>query len=175
MKWRQPVLEFSKLEKGTREMSWAVGDLGALVHEAISVLEPHAEAHGFTLAAEVEPGLPPVRFDRDAVLQVLFNLVDNALKYARDARDKTILIACRRDGERVLLAVRDRGPGVPSEHLGQIFEPFYRGESELTRRAQGTGIGLSLVKGLADQMEALLRADNPPNGGFEITLAFPAS
>lgn len=167
------VLEFSKLEKGTREMSWGVGDLGGLVREAISVLEPHAAAQGFDLTAEVEPDLPPVRFDRDAVLQVLFNLVDNALKYAREAREKTIRITCRRDGQRVVLAVRDHGPGVPSEHIGQIFEPFYRGEHELTRRAQGTGIGLSLVKGLAEQMDAVLRADNPPDGGFEIALAFP--
>ena len=169
------VLEFSKLEKGTREMSWCTADLGSLVEEAVGVLGPHAAAQGFELEAQVEPGLPEVRFDRDAVLQVLFNLVDNALKYARDAQDRTIEVECRREGEGVRLLVRDRGPGVPSEHLGQIFEPFYRGENELTRRAQGAGIGLSLVKGLAEQMEAMLRAHNPAGGGFEVALTFPPS
>lgn len=167
------VLEFSRLERGTREMSWIVGDLGTLVQEAVTVLTPHAQAQGFTLEAEIEPGLPPVRFDRDAVLQILFNLVDNALKYAGDSRQKTLLVRCQADGDRVALLVRDHGPGVATPHLKRIFEPFYRGESELTRRAQGTGIGLSLVKGLAEQMGAALQAVNPEDGGFEIGLVFP--
>ncbi len=169
------VLEFSRLERGTREMSWSVGDLGAVAREAVAVLTPHAEAQGFSLEVELEPGLPPVRFDRDAVLQVVFNLVDNALKYARDARDKRIVVACAREGSGVSLNVRDCGPGVAGEHLKRIFEPFYRGESELTRRAQGTGIGLSLVRGLADEMGARLRAQNRSEGGLEVRLSFQAA
>ncbi|MBW2395931.1 MAG: hypothetical protein JRG95_16870 [Deltaproteobacteria bacterium] len=169
------VLEFSSLQRGSREMSWTVGELGPVVREASEVLRPHAEAQGFALEVEIAPELPTVRFDRDAVLQVLFNLVDNALKYAKEAREKKVSIVLERDGGDVLLTVRDHGPGVPPASQKRIFEPFHREESELTRRAQGTGIGLSLVKGLAEQMGAAVRACNAEGGGFSVGLAFPTS
>ncbi|MCP3985224.1 MAG: HAMP domain-containing histidine kinase [bacterium] len=167
------VLEFSRLQRGSREMSWIVGDLAPVVREARDVLAPHAAAQGFDLEAEISPGLPAVRFDRDAVLQVLFNLVDNALKYAKDAREKKVRIELSPDGDQVVMTVRDHGPGVPPASQKRVFEPFHREESELTRRAQGTGIGLSLVKGLAEQMGASLRAANAPGGGFAVGLVFP--
>jgi len=166
------VLEFSRLEQGTREMSLTVGPIGPVVREAADILEPHAREVGFHIEVEVEVGLPPVRFDRDAVLQVVFNLVDNALKYARDAGDRVIYVRCFREGDGVAIAVRDRGPGVPARHLGKIFEPFYRGENELTRTAKGTGIGLALVRGLADTMGAAVTGRNLAEGGFEVALTF---
>ena len=72
-----------------------------------------------------------------------------------------------------MLAVRDHGPGVAARHLARIFEPFYRGEDELTRETQGTGIGLALVRELAERMGASVSARNLPGGGFEVTLGFP--
>lgn len=169
------VLEFSRLGRGTREMRWVVGDLGPVVREAGDVLGPHAAAQGFRLEIEIAEDLPAVRFDRDAILQVLFNLVDNALKYARDATQKTVHLIVDRDGDQVVVTVRDHGPGVPAASQKRIFEPFHREQSELTRRAQGTGIGLSLVKGLAEQMGAALRVRNAEGGGFAVGLAFPVS
>jgi len=168
------VLEFSRLEQGTREMSLAAGALGPVVAEAVRTLEPHASNAGFRLEVEIDQDLPPVRFERDAVIQVVFNLVDNALKYAKgQARDPVITLQCVRQGGTVLLAVRDRGPGVAPRHLPRLFEAFYRGEDELTRSAQGTGIGLALVKGLAERMGASAVARNRDGGGFEVTLTFP--
>jgi signal transduction histidine kinase len=166
------VLEFSRLEQGTRETSLVVGAIGPVVHEAAALLAPHAREVGFRIEVEVAAGLPAVRFDRDAVLQVVFNLVDNALKYARGAGNRVIAIRCVRDGERVCVAVRDRGPGVSPRHLAKIFEPFYRGEDELTRTAKGTGIGLALVRGLAQTMGAAVDGHNLAEGGFEIALSF---
>jgi signal transduction histidine kinase len=166
------VLEFSRLEQGTRESNLVVGAIGPVVREAAAILEPHAREVGFRVDVEVDSDLPAVRFDRDAVVQVVFNLVDNALKYARDAGDRVVAIRCVRAGEGVSLAVRDRGPGVAARHVSQIFEPFYRGEDELTRTAKGTGIGLALVKGLADAMGAAVDGHNVAEGGFEVALTF---
>lgn len=73
-------------------------------------------------------------------------------------------------GDRIVLAVRDHGPGVPAAHLGRIFEPFYRGERELTRRSKGTGLGLALVRGLAEAMGATVSGRNVPGGGFEVEI-----
>ena len=167
------VLEFSRLEKGTRQMSLVTAPLGAVVSEGVALLRPHAEREGFTLDLDVDPALPSVRFERDALLQVLFNLVDNALKYARDGQPRRISIGCHAAGRTVGLTVRDHGPGVPPQHLRKLFAPFYRGESELTRRNTGTGLGLALVHGLARQMGARTVAHNVADGGFEMQVIFP--
>jgi signal transduction histidine kinase len=168
------VLEFSKLEKGSRSMSLVVGQVGPVIDEAVTLLRPHLEQAGLALRLEVEPALPPVRFERDALLQVLFNLVDNAVKYATGSARPEIVLRAARDGDRVVVAVRDHGPGVPAAHLGKIFEPFYRGERELTRRSKGTGLGLALVRGLADGMGATVLGCNAQDGGFEVAIGLAA-
>jgi signal transduction histidine kinase len=168
------VLELSRLEKGTRSVHLMAGPLEPVLREALDVLEPHARSAGFALELEVEQGLA-ARFDRDALLQVVFNLVDNGLKYARDAGDKRILLVARRDGDRVALLVRDFGPGVPPRHLRHIFEPFWRGERELTRRSKGTGIGLPLVRGLVERMQGGVGGRNLPDGGFEVRVTLPGA
>jgi len=169
------VLEFSRLEQGSRDLRLEAGPLGPVVTEAARILEGHARRAGFELRLEIEEGLPPVRYDRDALVQVVFNLVDNALKYARDASERSVVLRCRRAQEGVELSVRDRGPGVPADQLSRIFEAFYRGGDELTRTTKGTGIGLALVRGLAQRMGAAVSGRNAPDGGFEVALSFPAS
>jgi signal transduction histidine kinase len=166
------VLEFSRLEKGTRQMNLVVGSLGPVVAEMAELLRPHAEREGFTLQVESDPDLAPVRYDRDALLQVLFNLVDNAIKYAREAPRRMISLECRRRDGGVVVLVRDRGPGVAQRHLTRLFEPFFRGETELTRRTKGTGIGLALVKGLVERMDAGISGRNAEGGGFEVSIDF---
>jgi signal transduction histidine kinase len=166
------VLEFSRLEKGTRQVALVVGSVEPVVREVAELLRPHVEGEGFELHLDVDADLPAVRFERDALMQVLWNLVDNAVKYARDAPAKRITLRCRHDAGGVYVGVRDHGPGVPSRYLGKIFEPFYRGESELTRRSKGTGLGLALVHGLVERMGARVTGRNVPDGGFEVEIVF---
>ncbi len=169
------VLELARLERGARGMALRTGALGPEVAEAAERLAPQAARAGFRLVVDVEPGLPPVRFERDALHQVLANLVDNALKYAGDAADRSVRLSLSRDGDGVALCVRDAGPGAPPEALAQLFEPFYRAGDELTRRRPGVGIGLALVKGLAGRMDASVAARNLAAGGLEVRLRFPAA
>ena len=166
------VLELSRLEQGARRAEPESGELGPVVREVAEVVRPHVESAGFALQLDVEPDLPRVRFERDALMQALFNLVDNAVKYADGGAPKEILLGCRRDGDALRLTVRDRGPGVPAPSLRRIFEPFYRAENELTRRRRGTGIGLALVRGLVEAMGAQVSGRNLPEGGFEVEIAF---
>lgn len=135
----------------------------------MDLLRPRAEALGFTLLVELEPGLPQVQYDADGLAQVLFNAVDNALKYARDASDKTIDIRCVREPDGVLLTVRDRGPGVAPDELTRLGEPFYRVGSELTRGQQGVGLGLSLVKRIVEDMGGRVSLRNACPG-FELAI-----
>jgi len=169
------VLEFSRLEKGTRELSALVGPVEQVVREASGLLRSQLEGEGFELEIQIDDDLPAVRFDRDALLQVLFNLVDNAAKYARDAEDRRVQLRCARDGPGVRLSVRDFGPGVQPRQLGSVFEPFYRGEDELTRRTKGTGIGLALVRSLVEQMGGSAVAENVESGGFMVCISLHAA
>jgi len=135
----------------------------------LELLRPRAEALGFTLCVELEPQLPPVQFDADGLAQVLFNAVDNALKYARDASDKRIDLRCVRCRDGVQISVRDRGPGVPESELLRLGEPFYRVGSELTRGQQGVGLGLSLVKRIVEDMGGRVSLRNV-QPGFELAV-----
>jgi signal transduction histidine kinase len=167
------VLEFSRLEKGTRDVVLTTGSVEPVLREAVDLVRPHADAEGFALRLDVDDALPPVRFERDALLQVLFNLVDNAVKYARDGAERAITLRAEAAGGGVRLAVRDAGPGVPERHLAHVFEPFYRGERELTRRNRGTGLGLALVRGLVERMGGRIAGRNMAGGGFEVTIDLP--
>jgi signal transduction histidine kinase len=164
------VLEFARLEKGTREVALVTAPVLPVVREATELVRPHLDAEGFALEIDADGNLPPVRFERDALLQVLFNLIDNAVKYTGDGA-KRIVLRLTRDGDAVRIVVRDHGPGVPAQHLAHVFEPFYRGEHELTRRSKGTGLGLALVRGLVERMGGRVRGRNGPDGGFEVTIA----
>ncbi|MEM7412606.1 MAG: HAMP domain-containing sensor histidine kinase [Myxococcota bacterium] len=168
------VLEFSKLEGGRRDLSMHVGAVGPVLTEAVEKLRAHAEQEGFSLRVELASELPTARFDRDALLQVLFNLVDNAMKYARGAARREIEVAARAESGAVAIVVRDWGPGVAREQWERVFEPFFRGGEELTRATQGTGIGLALVKELGERMGARVSGANASDGGFAVELMFPA-
>jgi signal transduction histidine kinase len=166
------VLEFSRLEKGNREVVLVTGAVEPVVRDVAELLRPHVEGHGFELQVEIDTDLPAFRFERDALMQVLWNLADNAVKYARDAVPKRIVLRCRNEGGLVAVSVVDHGPGVAARHLDKIFDPFYRGESELTRRNKGTGLGLALVRGLAERMGATVTGSNVAEGGFEVKVLF---
>jgi signal transduction histidine kinase len=130
---------------------------------------------GFTL--EVVPLAPAVRAlavltDEDYVVQICINLVDNAVKFAQDAPERTVEMGAEARGggagpvREVVFYVRDHGPGVPKESRRRIFELFQRGSDEAARQRPGTGIGLALARQLAERMGAtLVLADNRPGDG----------
>lgn len=165
------VLEFSRLEKKGRSLVLVVGSPAPIVEDIVERLRPHAERAGFELKTTIADGLPTVCFDRDALTQMLFNLVDNAIKYAAGATRREIIVCCDHgEGGGVVVSVRDFGPGVPRDHLARIFQPFHRVEDELTRSTKGSGIGLSLVRQLGDAMGAAVQGINRPDGGFEVRI-----
>ncbi len=168
------VLEFSQLEKGARRLALGVAPIEPALREALEILRVHVESEGFRLVVEIAPNLAPVRFERDALAQIVFNLVDNGVKYARDAQRRDIVVSVAPTATGVALTVRDFGPGVPLDQLRLVFEAFWRGESELTRRAKGTGIGLALVRRLAEAMGGSARAQNAEPSGFEVEIQLAA-
>lgn len=171
------VLELARMEKGQHRAEPVIGDVGPIVEQVVDSLRPHAEAQGVGLELEVPEGLRPARVDRDALVQVLFNLIDNAVKFGKPkAGERSVVrVALEARGDGVAVHVRDEGPGVPKQQLPLIFEAFYRGERELTRTTKGTGIGLALVAGLVADMGGRVRARNRDGGGLEVTVELAAA
>jgi signal transduction histidine kinase len=164
------VLEWSKLEKHQREATLVSGDVKSAIRDVVEIVNPHAAAEGFEIDLRLPPELPPVRHDPDALQQILYNLIDNAIKYARGHDPARIEIGAEAVEGGVAIRVRDHGPGVSQEKLPLVFEAFYRAEGELTRQTRGTGIGLALGRGLAESMDGRLTARNHPDEGFVIEL-----
>jgi signal transduction histidine kinase len=101
--------------------------------------------------------------------QVLVNLMENALKYSPP--DGTIEVAARMEENRVKIEVADQGPGVPREHLGRIFNKFFR--FKRAEEVGGTGLGLAISKGIVEAHEGEIWAENLPQGGFKIAFTLP--
>ena len=168
------VMEHARLRRGIRPMQLVRADAGALVREVVDVMAPHLAREGFRVDVLVAPGLPEAHLDLDAFKQVLFNVLDNAIKYGRSAEASVLRIACSHEAGEVLVCVRDFGPGIAEHQVKLVFEPFFRGEDELTRRHQGTGIGLSLVRELVCQMNGSVQGHNR-RPGLEIRIALSAA
>jgi signal transduction histidine kinase len=166
------VLTLSQLEQHHYQVHMMSGDLRSVVSEAIAMLEPHARQHGFVIEKHFADTLPSLRFDRDAVIQIVINALDNSIKFSRQSEDKRIVVHLQPDGQGVELRIRDFGPGVPAAHQRHVFEAFYRGERELTRSSKGTGIGLALVQQLSAAMGATVEAANADERGFQLAIHF---
>ena len=110
--------------------------------------------------------------DKDAVMQILMNLVDNSLKFAKNAEYKMIVLELRVDGNDIFFVVRDYGPGIPGSELTKVFEEFYRVENEMTRKTNGTGIGLSMVKKLCSLTNMRIEIENA-SPGLRTKIHFP--
>jgi len=142
------VLDFSRIQRGRKKYAFNLGDINACITEVVEMMTPYAAEHGFSIRKEFGE-LTQAAFDRDAVTQIVVNLLDNAIKYARDAEDKTITVRTRSDARFVTIEVEDHGPGVPHRQRKKVFEQFYRCGCEATRETAGTGLGLALVKKFA--------------------------
>ncbi|MCB9675208.1 MAG: HAMP domain-containing histidine kinase [Alphaproteobacteria bacterium] len=169
----EDVLAFSKLERG-QDRAGTAGKLGEVVDEVGRLFRPITERDGFDLEVRVQADARDLAVsDRDALVQVLTNLVDNALKFSRDREVRRVAVSAQRSDAGVELAVRDSGPGVDPSFLPRIFDAFTRGEAELTRKTKGTGIGLALVRGLVAELGGQVRAHNLADG-FEVVVSLPA-
>jgi two-component system phosphate regulon sensor histidine kinase PhoR len=115
-----------------------------------------------------------VRVDADSVVQILINLVDNAVKFSARADLKVVELGCRTQRNEAQFWVRDYGPGIPKGQMKKIFRLFYRGEGELTRETVGTGIGLALVHELTSAMGGTVQVRNCEPGA-EFSVAFPVA
>lgn len=141
------VLDFARLEQGRAAYEFTASDLGAVVLRDAEAFRFRAHRERPALVTEIADGIAPVRLDARAMQVLLFNLLDNAFKYAGDT--DVVVVRARQEGARAIIEVEDRGPGIDPEDARKIFERFYRGRAVRSGGPRGTGIGLALVKHIA--------------------------
>ena len=162
------VLDFSRIESGRRRYDIAPTAVEPVIRETLEAFAYPLEQQGFKVEVSVAPDLGPVPMDADAIGQVLANLVDNAIKYSAD--DKALAIDARVVDGRLALSVADRGIGVPTREQGRIFEKFYRAGRSDTQGRRGSGVGLALVRHVAQAHGGTVTVESEPGAGSRFTL-----
>ncbi|BAM91948.1 sensory histidine kinase in two-component regulatory system wtih KdpE [Bradyrhizobium oligotrophicum S58] len=163
------LLDMTKLESGAIVPNAALHDVGEIIGSALRRASKILSSHRVSL--ELVPDLPMVVIDAVLFEQVLFNLLDNAAKYA--PADSTIELRSRRDGPWVVLEVRDEGDGIPPEEAEHVFDKFYRVQKGDQVRP-GTGLGLAISRGFVEAMHGRLTAGNRADrSGAVLTIRLP--
>jgi signal transduction histidine kinase len=164
------VLDFSRLEQGRKKYTPTSLDLAATLNGVLDTQAVRLDEAGMRLERRIPDDALPLDTDRDALEQVVINLVDNAIKYAAQGRELAVELAAQ--GEFYRLRILDRGPGVPPSHRRRIFDVFHRVDDSLTARHPGSGLGLSIARQILDDLGGRLTYTPRAGGGscFEITL-----
>ncbi len=165
------VLGFSRLERGALTVRPELGDLAEAATECVGRQRPTLEAAGAKVELAIADALPLVRFDRDAMAEILQNLLDNAEKHTRGASNRTIRVSLTKVDHSVALSVADRGPGVTMELRSRLFRPFERGKN--ADAPAGLGLGLVLAQGLARAQGGDISYADAPERGAVFTISLP--
>jgi two-component system, OmpR family, phosphate regulon sensor histidine kinase PhoR len=165
------VLHFSRLEQGREKYHREEIDLAAFVAEILDAHNLRIQQAGLDLKIGILPEDMVVSLDRDAMEQVLLNIVDNAIKYAADGGE--LVVDLRRTNGACELKIMDRGPGIPSAHQKSIFEKFHRVDDSLTARQPGSGLGLSIARQMLRDLGGDLIFEPREGGGSSFIVRVP--
>jgi signal transduction histidine kinase len=165
------VLDFSRIESGRRTYERVRGAVEPVVRESLEPFAYPLANGGFKVEVDVAVDLPDIAMDAAAVGQALSNLIDNAIKYSGER--KTLRVRAARVDDELHLSVEDQGMGIPAGEHGRIFEKFYRvGRSE-TQGRRGSGVGLALVRHVAEAHGGRVTVESRPGEGSRFTIVLP--
>ncbi|MBN2418164.1 MAG: HAMP domain-containing histidine kinase [Deltaproteobacteria bacterium] len=167
------VLDFSRLEQGKKKYNFEELDAGIFLKDLMEFHQPRIKDAGMYSILSIPDREILIKTDRDALEQVILNLVDNAIKYANEGKE--ISISLINDIDNLEIKVEDRGPGVPESHRKKIFEKFHRVDESLTTRIQGSGLGLSIAKRMLEDIGGNLSYTPGQAGGSCFTVKVPVN
>jgi two-component system cell cycle sensor histidine kinase PleC len=167
------LLDVAKIEAGRMDISPNPLDAGRVFDIALKLINTKAREKDQTLAITVDPSVPPLYADERAVKQILINLVSNAVKFTPQGGRIDVIGGTAANGD-FLITVRDNGPGIPPDKLGQIFKPFSQVDNRFDRQAGGTGLGLALVRGLAELHGGRAWMESEFGKGCSVFVSLPA-
>ena len=167
----EKLLDWSRLEAGRTSLELERTEVPALLDRIGQAYR--AQQLPASYQTELDPQLPPVNVDRDAMAQVVLNLLHNAVKYTGE--DKRIRVRARRAGRNVAIEVEDNGPGVRPHERKRIFERFYRADDLLSRQTEGTGLGLAIAKRIVELHGGRIELDSRVGQGSTFRVLLPAA
>lgn len=167
------VLEFSRMEQGQRVYRLQPVALEEVLNAAAKSLEYSLAQGGFELQIKVDPHVPQVTADRDAIEQAIMNLLSNAMKYSDG--DRRIEASLVREQNNAVIRVRDQGIGIPVEEQSRIFERFHRAPEAGQRNIPGTGLGLALVDHIVKAHGGRVAVESLPGGGSTFSISLPVA
>lgn len=170
------VLQLANITRNEPQFDLQPVTVGELMNQIESKISSQVQRAGFKLELQKDEQADKatINIDEDCFAQIIINLVDNAIKFSKGAKEKRIGITSKLTSDnKVMFAVRDFGPGVSRNQMKKIFKLFYRAESELTRETVGTGIGLAIVHQLSVAMNGKVDVINQEPGA-EFRVSFPA-
>ena len=165
------LLDLSRLEAGRLELATDPVDLAQVIEQVRQDVAPQAAGKGLDVQIELPPVLPLVIGDAERLRQILLNLAGNAVKFTSAGHIRITAAATARGG--VGVEVSDTGMGIPTHALPHIFEEFRQGDSSLSRRYGGAGLGLAIARSLAEQMGGSLSVSSEPGVGSTFRLHLP--
>lgn len=166
------MLDMSKLEAGRYELMMESFPIAETISSCEAMLGLQAKEKGLTLTSRIQRGIGEISADQRAIRQVLINLAGNAIKFT-DAGG-VVSIDAAREGAMLKLTVSDTGIGIASDKIELLGQPFMQVQNEYTRRYEGTGLGLSLVKGLVALHGGTFAIASKPGEGTVVTITLPA-
>ncbi|MCG8701564.1 MAG: cell wall metabolism sensor histidine kinase WalK, partial [Bacteroidales bacterium] len=164
------VLDFQKLGSGKMKFKLEPGDFSKVAEEACNTMQPYARKREVHFSMSVENPLPPLSFDADRMIQVITNLVSNAIKFT-PANGK-VEVDISRVHDQVVMRVSDTGMGIPAEALPKIFNRFYRVHRP-GKEIKGTGLGLAIVKRIVDVHQGTISVESEMDQGTTFTVQLP--
>ena len=168
------LLDLSRLESGDVPLERTPVPLGPLVSQVLSEIDVARTDAGVGVSSDIPEDLPPAFADRERVHQVLFNLVDNAVRYTPSGG--AVTVSAHRHNGSVEIEVRDTGVGIPAEHLPRLFERFYRVDTSRSRDDDGgTGIGLAIARSVVEAHGGQIHARSEPGSGSTFTFELPVA
>ncbi len=150
----QDLLTLSRFDSGRSELKLSQFSFGSAVQDVYNAVILEGQKHEHQITLDLPGNLPEICADRERVLQVMMNVVSNAIKYTPDGGH--IAISAGQTGARVWMEVADNGIGIPEEDRARVFERFYRVDKARSRQSGGTGLGLSIAKEIMDRHEGYL-------------------
>jgi signal transduction histidine kinase len=164
------ILAYTRLEEDPGALRFEDVDLSVVARESAGLLAESFDRAGIRLVQRLAPRAP-LRADYDSMRSVVQNLLENALKYSRAGTEVTLDVSG--GNEEIVLRVADQGIGIAAADQKRVFDRFYRAGDEMTRRTRGSGLGLALVKRIADAHGAGIRVNSRTGEGTEMTVSFP--
>jgi signal transduction histidine kinase len=165
------ILDFSKIEAGRKTYDFAAGDMAEVIENVLSSYRYQISNCGFDIQTNIQPDLPPVLIDHDAMAQAISNLLDNAIKYSGEVKQLSITTETVRSDLSIKIA--DHGIGIPRAEQAKIFEKFYRVGNGLVHDVKGSGLGLSLVKHIIEAHQGTISVESEVGKGSRFTILLP--